>query len=222
MAATVESENELIQVGLEVFHIYPMMNSQEPRFEVSENLVNMGSQLASPFGCCLHLPEMIIAFECPGGIAFPPITSDGAPLSHIATQEEFDLFPTGRPNLLKAKPSRTLHGFPDFVGQRSNFHSAHHQRGVRCFGNPSSSVAFGGSPNMRFIGFHYASKRSTVRPHHPLTQAVQKEPRTLILGNSQLPLQLHRANAGSVRSHPISSPKPNSQGKVGIVHQSSS
>jgi hypothetical protein len=33
---------------------------------------------------------------------------------------------------------------------------------------------------------------------------------------------LHRANAGGVRSHPISSPKPNSQGKVGIVHQSSS
>src|SRR2546426_10655468 len=48
MATTVESEKELVQVSLDVFHTDPMMNSQESRFEVSENFVNMGSQLSSP------------------------------------------------------------------------------------------------------------------------------------------------------------------------------
>jgi len=136
------------------------MNSQQPRFQISKDSVNMRSQLSSSLRSSLDLPHVMISIKSQRRVSSPAIASDRAFSGHILIQKHFDLLLAGRAILLKPQPSCTLNRFSTLAGHGSNLHRTDYQGCMGRLRYSSPSVTFGWPTNMRFISLDHTERGS--------------------------------------------------------------
>lgn len=196
-----------------------MMNSQQPRFQISKDSVNMRGQLPGSLRRPLDLPHVMIPIQCQGRVPSPTIAPDRAFPGYILIQEHLDLLLAGGASLLKPQPSCTLNRFSQLAGHGPNLHCADHQGRMGRLRYSSPSVTFSRPTDMRFIGLDHTRKKISIFPYHSLAKAMQKKPRRIVLGDSQLPLQLDCTDSRSMGCNPVRCPEPQPHGQMRIVHQ---
>ena len=212
-AATVEAEDEFIEVGLEVLAAQPVVNAQGPDLEVGEDPVNprqddMGGHLADDMG--------IVGDAGGAGVSGPTIRLGGGAGGDVVGEEGVEAGSRVISDLAEA----------DAAGAKAavfDLDSADDQH-FALMAAPATArdrIVFAAACDLGFIHLDQAGQRAPARSEHAAAQLGADQPRRLVGAEGELTLQLQRRDAVGVGSHQISRPEPGSQRQLGVMHDGS-
>ena len=190
-SAAVESEDELIEVGVEVLRAHrAMVRAAKPSFQQRDGQVSEFEVVRAD-----HL--MLEAVRCERAVSSPVICPDRRASGHCLSDEASERRPSGIPDHAHADTTDAL--------RSAIFHGdCHHGLAERS----AASLARFFASDIGLVDFRRSAQQIPAGTHHRPAQFVQPGPRSLV--TAQFKDALHPFGAGPVllAHHPPDRPKP--------------
>jgi polyphosphate kinase 2 (PPK2 family) len=225
--APVKAEGELVEVGLQMLRADAVMTALQPAFEVAENEVDDRQVFLGDLGIvALDHGKMLIADPAKPRVARGRVGDDHRARKHGALDEACQRQPAaiGRdfqaqpPSVATATARRGLNA--TLWRALADFDGGDHKRLIVNALTAAPRVA----ANPRLVNLNMAADCAdlvAVRPHHPGPQLVENLERRLVAGQSELPLELRRAQPCRMAGDKVRGPKPHAQRRARVLHHRS-
>ena len=172
-AATVEAEDELVEIGLKVFAAQTVVDAQGPDLEVGEDAMNpgqddMGGHRADNMG--------IMDAACGAGIAGPSVGLGGGTRGQVGGEEGMQAAGRVIGHLAQpdaAGPSTAVHDLDGADDKDLSLVAATATAGQR--------IVFAAASDLGFINLDEAGQRAAVRGEHAAAQLGAQQPGRPIL-----------------------------------------
>src|SRR3954452_11615593 len=194
-AASVEAEDELVEVGLEVFATQAMIDAEYPALEVGEEAVgpgqhNMGGHAADDM--------RVVRDTGSTGIAWPAVGLDGGAGGEIGLEEGMQA--TGRivGHLLQADATGAGPAVRDLDGADHEYLSL-----MATPATASQGIVLAAADDLGFVDLDEAGERAAVAGHHAAPQFGTQQPGRFVRAEAELALQLQRRDAVGMGGHQI-------------------
>jgi len=198
VAASVEAEGELVEIGMEMIATQPMVDAQGPAFEIGEHAVgprqdDVGSHGADHMG-------IVVDFGS-AGIGGPYVGLEGRPASDVGGDEGADAFGGIVGDGSEAKASRAVADDFDGGDQR-------HLARLASSASAGDGVILGPERDRRLVDFDQTRQRVAFGVDHRPAELGAQQPRRLVGADPELHLQLCRGDAVGMGRHEIGGPEP--------------
>ena len=209
--SAIETEDEFVEVSLQVFRVNSMMRTIEPCLEITESPVDVG--------CPRSRNWPVLRVRKRGfGVPFPAIGPNRRSFGYMVHQKlpyrlRISLSRNGQ-----ADAARLFGSLSAFVGLTDHFNGAKNQRFCGRSGHASTAFPRNGASHDRFIGFNVPLQSRAGVADHRTPQTVQHEPGGPV-GTSDLTFKLFGTETRCMGRHQIGRPEPLLNADMAPMHR---
>ena len=208
VATSIEAEDELVEIGLEILAAQSVIDAERPGLEVGEHAMDPGEHDVGGH----RADDMRFVFDILGaGIGSPAVGLGGGVLGEIVGEEAVQ--GGGGEVLDLGEPDASGPSFFDLDctgDQQLALGAAATAAGYR--------VLFRTTGKGGFVGLDQAFERRTAGCHHGETQLGGEEPGGFVRPETELLLQLQGGDAVGMAGHQIGGPEPDGEAELRTVH----